>query len=422
MSFKAATVRNVIIGALLFVLGLVLGNTYISPGSLPFISSTLKFKSQYGLTDTRKVENIDAPSDLANVDFSQFWEVWQILEEDYIDPSKIDRQDMVYGAIRGMTAALDDSYTMFLPPEQDKRAAEELAGAFYGVGIELGYIDGVLAIVAPLKGMPAEQAGAQAGDLILRVKDEAKGLDEETTDWSLAKALEEIRGERGTRVELTLYRPEENGEPFTLNILRDEIVIPSVEMEFVEHAGKRAAHITLSRFGDRTRDEWNEIVEEIIAQTPQVDMVLLDMRNNPGGYFDESIYVASEFVNKGTVVTQQGRYNSKSFPVDGRGRLQNIPVVVLVNKGSASASEIVAGALKDLRDVQLVGETTFGKGTVQDRRHLSNGGGLHVTVAKWLLPDGQPISKDGIEVDVPVENDPETEQDEVVLRAIETVQ
>lgn len=421
MSSKATTVRNIIIGALLFILGIVIGYRYITPGTLPFISNQLKNISQIGLRDTRKVENIAAPAELSDVDFSQFWEVWQILEQEYIDPSKLDRQEMVYGAIQGMTASLDDSYTMFLPPQEDKRAAEELAGAFYGVGIELGYIDGVLAIVAPLKGMPAEQAGAQAGDLILRVKDEAKGLDEETTDWSLSKAVEEIRGERGTFVELTLFRPEENTEPFTITIARDEIVIPSVEMEYVEHNGKRVAHIILSRFGDRTHDEWDEIVADITAQN-NIDGVLLDMRNNPGGYFDESIYIASEFVNRGTIVTQQGRYNSQSFPVDGKGRLQNVPVVVLVNKGSASASEIVAGALRDLRDVQLVGETTFGKGTVQDRRHLSQGGGLHVTVAKWLLPDGNPIGKDGIEVDVPVEDDPQTEQDEVVLRAIETVQ
>lgn len=410
-------ISNAIILFLCFTLGIVIGHTYVKPGTIPFLKSAQGEMS--GGVDSRALANITKPNGLGEVDFSQFWEVWQILESEYIDPVKIDRQEMIYGAIQGMTASLDDGYTVFLPPEQDKRTAEELSGSFYGVGIELGYIDGILAVVAPLRGMPADLAGVKAGDLILRVKDPKTNFDEETTDWSLAEAVNNIRGEKGTQVQLTLLRPEEKSDPFELSIPRDEIVIPSAELEFVEHNGKRAAHIILSRFGDRTEMEWNEIVAKINTEGDAVDVVLLDMRNNPGGYFDQAIAVASEFVTKGTIVSQQGRYSSKPFPATGKPRLNELPLVVLVNKGSASASEIVAGALRDLAKVQLVGETTFGKGTVQDRRHLSGGGGLHVTVAKWLLPSGDLISKEGIAVDVEVKNDPATEVDEVVQKAIE---
>jgi len=413
--------RNLIIGILLFVLGVVVGQRYLEPGSFPLLKKTLS-NATTDLVDTRTVSNLSTPDSLdEDIDFNQFWEVWQLLERDYIDPAKIDRQEMVYGAIRGMTAAVGDPYTMFLPPEQDKRAAEDLAGSFYGIGIELGYIDGILAVVAPLRGMPAEQAGIQAGDLILRVKDEAKNLDEETTDWSLSRAVDEIRGERGTKVQLTLLRPEANTEPFELSIPRDEIVIPSVELAFVEHNGRRVAHIILSRFGDRTEAEWDEAVSTILTEkkTGQVDGVLLDMRNNPGGYFDQAIRVASEFVRRGTIVSQKGRLTNIPYPAEGEARLTELPVVVLVNRGSASASEIVAGALRDLKETKLVGEQTFGKGTVQDRRHLSNGGGLHITIAKWLLPNGDNISDEGLPVTVEVQNNPETPEDEVVNRAIE---
>jgi len=414
---KRHNVTNAVILILCFTLGVVIGHRYIKPGAIPFLSSA---QSGVGVAgDMRTLANITKPKEVADVDFGEFWDVWQILEKEYVDPSKLDRQEMVYGAIQGMTAAVGDDYTVFLPPEEDKRAAEELSGSFYGVGIELGYIDGILAVVAPLRGMPADKAGVKAGDLILRVKDSKTNFDQETNGWSLSEAVSRIRGEKGTQVQLTLLRPEEKAEPFELSIPRDEIIIPSVELEFVEHNGQRAAHLILSRFSDRTESEWNDAVAKILAEGSAVDLVVLDMRNNPGGYFDQAISVASEFVSKGTVVSQQGRYSSKPFPATGKPRLDDLPLVVLVNRGSASASEIVAGALRDLEGTKLVGETTFGKGTVQDRRQLPAGGGLHVTVAKWLLPSGTPISKEGINVDVEATDDPETEPDEVVQKAIE---
>ena len=408
------SIINWSITGLVFILGIIVGHRYIKPGQLPFLPAP-----EHSQSTTSRVVNISQPGQFKDVSFQQFWEVWQLLETDYLDATKIDQEQMVYGAIQGMTAAIGDPYTMYLPPEQDQRAEEELAGAFYGVGIELGYIDGTLAVVAPLKGMPAEQAGVKAGDLILHVRDDRKGLDEDSAKWSLDEAVTKIRGEKGTEVTLTLYRKTNGAEPFDVSVPRGEIVIPSVELVFVEENGKRAAHIQLSRFGERTKAEWDAIVGQILVQEDSVDVILLDMRNNPGGFFDGAIMVTSEFVKSGTVVSQQGKFSTKDFKVEAGGRLAAIPLKVLVNKGSASASEIVAGALRDLKQAPLVGEQTFGKGTVQDRKQLPDGGGIHITVARWLLPNGGSIQDGGLPVDTEVKDDIETEQDEVVLKALE---
>jgi carboxyl-terminal processing protease len=418
---KFSDLKNLVVIGLVFVLGVIIGQKYLNSSSVSFLSNSLSKNQGQQLLNSAIVEGVDAPSNLRTVDFQQFWEVWQIIEKEYLEPEKIDRQEMVYGAIQGLTSALGDAYTMYLPPEQDKRAAEDLAGSFYGVGIELGYIDGILAIVAPLRGMPAEQAGAQAGDLILKVKDEAKGLDEETTDWSLSKAVDSIRGEKNTQVQLTLARPSKGGEVFELTIPRGEVVISSVELEFIERDQKKYAQVILSRFGDRTLDEWNEAVAKIVEQGSTVDAVILDMRNNPGGYFEEAIFIVSEFAVRGNVVSQKGRYGTTDFPVNRKGKLQGKEVVILVNQGSASASEIVAGALRDLVGAKLVGQPTFGKGTVQDRRQLPGGAGLHITIAKWLLPNGDSIPEEGLTVDHEATDDPNTDQDEVVITAIDVL-
>lgn len=367
-----------------------------------------------------KLIDTQAPRDKSEVDFGIFWEVWQLLEKDYIDQEKLDADTMVHGAIQGMTASIGDPYTMYLPPEQNERSAADLAGSFYGVGIELGYVDGILAAVAPLSGTPADEAGVRAGDLIINVKDEAKGLDESTEGWSLNRAVEEIRGPKGTPVVLTLVR-EGVDQPFDVSINRGEIIVKSVELEFVEHEGKRIAHIMLSRFGERTNGEWDDVVSQIVGQKNSIDGIVLDMRNNPGGFFNDAIYIASEFISNGVIVSQKDVAGQEDYTTQGRGRLVGIPVEVLVNKGSASASEIVAGALRDQLQAKLVGQQTFGKGTVQDRRELSNGGGIHITIARWLLPSGQWIHEEGIPVDVEVEQDYETEADEQLLKAIEVL-
>ncbi len=422
--------RNFLVAALLIILGGVLGYKYAQTGTLPLNSQVALNKI---LSQTAQ------PSEYKNVDFSTFWEVWGELQRDYLRTEDIKAEKMVDGAISGMTAALGDPYTMYLPPEIDKRAEEELAGSFGGVGIELGYKDGTLAVVAPLKGTPADAAGVKAGDLIIHVKDPTKNLDEDTTNWSLTEAVNKIRGKNGSEVTLTLLREEGStpapatvvpapvasgtprpvyGKPFEVTVARGEIIVKSVEMQFVSQAGKKAAVITLTRFGERTQQEWDDAVSAILRE-PGVTGIVLDMRNNPGGFFDGAISIASDFIKSGIVVSQKGKTTQQDFKTKGRARLANYPVEVLVNKGSASAAEIVAGALRDDRDAKLFGEKTFGKGTVQDRRELSNGGGLHVTIAEWLLPKGESIHHTGIPVTVEVTDDQATPEDEVVLRAID---
>lgn len=397
--------RNILLSVLLVVLGVVIGYR-VGHGNFSF-NPQLAFG---------EVIDRQQPTQYQDVSFDTFWEVWSELEQDYLKTDKLDPNKMVDGAISGMTAALGDPYTVYLPPEIDKRTQEELAGAFSGVGIELGYKDNVLAVVAPLNGTPADRAGVKAGDLILHVKDEKKNLDSDTAGWSLTEAVNNIRGERGTQVALTLYR-EGTEEPFDVNLTRDEIIVNSVELEFTEQAGKKVAHVKLSRFGERTNDEWDDAVAKILAE-PGVDGVILDMRNNPGGFFDGAIKVASDFIENGIVVSQKGKTTQQDYRAQGQARLAEFPVEVLVNRGSASASEIVAGALRDQRGAKLFGEKTFGKGTVQDRRQLSNGGGLHVTIAQWLMPKGESIQDTGLPADIEVEDNTDTPEDEVLIRAI----
>lgn len=371
-------------------------------------------------SELARIVNEDKPRDRSNVDFKIFWEVWNLLESEYVDQEALDAKKMVDGATSGMTAALGDPYTMYLPPKENERSGQDLAGSFYGVGIELGYIDGVLAAIAPLEGTPAQKAGVQAGDLIIRVKDKEKNIDEDSSTWPLDKAVDVIRGPKGSIVTLTVVRKGLD-KPLDIDIARGEIIVKSAELKFVEYNGKKVAHIKLSRFGERTNGEWDDIVDNILVEKNNIAGIVLDMRNNPGGFFDGAIDVASEFIKDGVIVSQKDKVSQEDFKSTGRARLAGIPVEVLVNKGSASASEIVAGALRDRLGSKLIGEKTFGKGTVQDRRELSNGGGIHITISKWLLPAGAWIHKEGIPVDVEVQGNPDTPEDEQLLKAIEVL-
>jgi carboxyl-terminal processing protease len=370
------------------------------------------------------VVNKAAPPERRLIDFSLFWQVWEELERSYLDPSLIDPENMVYGAISGMTSSLGDPYTVFLAPDENKQTKENLSGSFFGVGIQIGFKDHQLAVIAPIKDMPAEQAGIKAGDIILRIIDRGKGVDQNTDGLPLPEAVSLIRGDRGTQVTLQIFR-EGIEEPFDVSIVRKEIVIPSVEIEFipVEGRDKSVAHLKLTQFGERTLGEWDEAVDKILSERGQIVGIILDMRNNPGGYLSGSVDIAGEFLVDGTVVVQQGRARSETFKVQKPGRLVGIPLVVLVNGGSASASEIVAGALRDRLGVVLVGEQTFGKGTVQEAVELSGGAGLHVTTSKWILPSGQEINDKGLTPDLTVsleeEGEGKDEVDEQLEKAVE---
>ena len=411
--------KNFTVSLLLIVLGLTLGFRYAREGKilglrLGFLDDLVQREQNTNLSTL-----IDSSAD-APVSMNTFWEVWSLLERDYLETEKIDHSKMIDGAISGMVWGLGDPYTTYLPPDDNEKAGEDLAGSFYGAGIELGYINGFVGIIAPLNGSPAEKAGILAGDMITHVKDETKDLDEDTTDWTLDDAVKHIRGQKGVPVYLTILR-EGSSETKVIEIIRDEIIVESVELKFVENNGKKVAHLKVSKFGERTMTEWNAAVKSILQQENQISGIVLDLRNNPGGYFDTSIEMASDFVKSGIVVSQKSKYSVKDYRSDGKARLMGIPTVILVNKGSASASEIVAGALKDDLGIRLIGEKTFGKGTVQDRRELSNGGGLHITVGRWLTPSGNWIHEDGLEVDVEVEQNYETEEDEVLNKAIEVL-
>ncbi|PIS13846.1 peptidase S41 [Candidatus Shapirobacteria bacterium CG09_land_8_20_14_0_10_47_13] len=350
------------------------------------------------------------PAAHANLDFSLFWEVWDRLAANYLDKGAIKPAQMIYGAIQGMTAALGDPYTVFLPPTENKQTKDDLNGAFEGVGIQLGYDkDENLIVVSPLKDLPAAKAGIKAGDLILKIDTK------ETTGVSLPEAVSLIRGPAGTKVRLTL-RHEEEQNAFEKELIREAIVVSSVEVSFVD----KVAVLKLSRFGERTDEEWNKGIDEVINHQPGVSGLILDLRNNPGGYLSGSIFTAAEFLNSGVVVQQeQANGQRESFAVERKGKLINLPVVVLINKGSASAAEILAGALQEHKRARVVGEKSFGKGTIQEAQELTGGAGLHITTARWLLPSGKSIDKNGITPDVEVKDDPATTIDEQLEKAKE---
>jgi len=341
---------------------------------------------------------------LKEVDFNLFWDTWNKLEEKFIDKKKLDRKKMFYGAIKGMVASLGDPYTFFLTPDENKQSKNDLEGKFEGIGAQLGLKDNRVIVVAPLKDSPAEKAGVRAGDFINKVD----GKD--TKDWTLTQAVSQIRGPKGTKVTLTLQRDKKE---FDVTIIRDEIKVKSVELSF-EHKKDcqkdclQVAYVKINQFGDNTNDEWDKAVFEIKNQwqKKQIKGLILDLRDNPGGYLESAVYLASDFLPSGAMVVKQESTTgfNQQYKVIRQPNLIGIPLVILINKGSASASEILAGALRDHKKATLVGEKSFGKGSVQEALDLKEGAGLHVTVAKWILPNGDWINSKGIEPQIKIEN------------------
>lgn len=362
--------------------------------------------------------NAAPTANVKNIDFSLFWDAWNTVEKKFIDKKKLDTQKMFYGSIKGMVAALDDPYTFFLTPEENKQSKDDLGGKFEGIGAQLGLKDNQIIVVAPLKNSPAEKAGVKAGDAIVKVDDQpVKG-------WTLPQAVSKIRGNKGTKVKLTINR---NSKDIDFVIVRDQIIVESVELSYVQNT----AYLKVNQFGDNTNDEWDAKVDEIVQkwQQKQIKGLVLDVRDNPGGYLDSAVYLASEFLPQGKLIVKQESTTdtNRDYYAVRFGKLQDIPLVILINKGSASASEILAGALRDHKRARLIGEKTFGKGSVQEALDLKTGAGLHVTVAKWILPNGDWINSKGIEPQIAVENTiPEgntltNENDSQLKKAIEEV-
>lgn len=360
------------------------------------------------------------PEGQKELNFALFWKVWDTMTDKYYDQSKLIESNMVYGAIAGMVSAAGDPYTMFLPPEQNKLVEDDLQGNFSGVGIEIGFKGNQLAVTAPLPGSPAEDAGIQAGDLIIGLKDEAKDIERSTQGMSLPEAVKIIRGPANTKVTLMVMR-EGSEQPLDVELTRKTIEVPSVKTAYVGD-NSDIMHIKIQKFGAETVTEWNKAVIELLTK-PNIDKVVLDVRNNPGGYMQAAIQIGGEFTEKGKVIVieDHGNNNKTEYKSQEIGRLRNKKVVILVNGGSASASEILSGSLRDNLGVKLIGEKTFGKGTIQEPLQLENGAGLHVTIAKWLTPKEIWVHGEGLSVDVEIKDNKETEEDEQLQEAIKTV-
>ncbi|HSX18964.1 MAG TPA: S41 family peptidase, partial [Candidatus Saccharimonadales bacterium] len=330
-----------------------------------------------------------------NIDFSLFWQVLDSLPKTYYDKTAIDGQKILYGAISGMVKSLGDPYTAFLDPKQNSEIKGELSGSYEGVGMELGFNkDKRLTVMSPISGTPAEKAGILPKDLILKIDNK------DTFDMTLPQAVDLIRGAAGTSVKLTLAH-DGSTDTYQVEVARAKITIKSVDLSFKNDAkGHKVGIIKVKTFGETTDGEWDEAVNQIQLQGAKA--VVVDMRNNPGGLFTSAIHLGSEFIS-GTIVKQQSADgNIKSFSADHQGELSKIPMVVLVNGGSASAAEIFTGAIQDNKRGKIIGELTFGKGTVQDAVDLPGGSGLHVTIAKWLTPNGTWVHTVGIKPDIEV--------------------
>lgn len=350
-----------------------------------------------------------------DLDFSLLYKVRASLNRSFLEKDKMNFKDMTYGAISGFVASLEDPYTVFLSPSENKSSEEELKGEFGGVGISLGYVDRILAVMTPLSKTPAERAGLKAKDLIIKIVDKENKVDKDTSGISLSEAVNLIRGKVGTKVTLTIARVGEP-KPMEIELTREIINVPAVDLVWKDYKGKKIAWVSLYKFTDKTYEQWPEIVKQIKTRNNDTNYggIVLDLRNNPGGYLEASVLVASDFLRNGVVVTQQDSSGKKQeYKVDKtRGGLLLDKMIVLVNGGSASASEILAGAIADNKRAKLVGEKTFGKGTVQMPESFADGSGLHVTIAKWLLPSGKNIHKEGVVPDIELKWGEKTEEDQ----------
>lgn len=397
-SFTAVVLASFV--AFLIGIGIGFGQGVRASGSTENIFSSVKNQISSTLTSgTVKGVGSSVPKDISSdVDFELFWDVWNDMKRHYYK-QPIDDKTLFYGALRGLASAVDDPYTTFFEPKDAESFEQDLKGEFSGIGAEIGMKSSQLQVIAPLPDSPAERAGVRAGDYILKINDEdASGL-------SVEAAVMKIRGEKGTTVKLHLGRimkmekGQDKAEEVDIEIVRDVIVVKSAIME---DKGDGIYLIKIRSFDENVDKTFSGLVDQIAKKNPKG--IVIDVRNDPGGYLDRVINILGEWMPNEDVVLQrkQGEITQR-LKASGEGRLKGVPTVVLINGGSASASEILAGALQDSKNATIVGETSFGKGSVQDYLQYGDGSAVKITISEWLTPKERSINKEGIKPDIQVD-------------------
>lgn len=385
-----------------FIVGRYASTDLFQGASLPALITPSSSQTEY---------QTGTPQELTGL-FEPFWESWDIIHEQYID-QPVDNEVLMRGAIKGMFESLGDQHSSYMDPYQFEQANIPLEQEYEGIGAWVDTTAEYVTIFSPMPGSPAESAGLRPGDKVIAVD----GEDMTGIDGSLV--IRRILGPAGSTVRLTIVRDEET-EPFDVEIIRARITVPSVTTEMLDDG---IAYVQIIQFAENTRAELRDKLEDVLDQDPVA--MIVDLRNNGGGYLTTAVEVTSEFLGEGVVLIEEyGDGTQKEFNALSAGLATEIPLVVLVNEGSASASEIMAGALQDHQRAQLVGATTFGKGTVQNWIPLSRGtqGAVRITVARWLTPDGRQIHETGLQPDFVVElteEDIHAERDLQLEKAIE---
>jgi carboxyl-terminal processing protease len=338
----------------------------------------------------------EAKSQSINLD--EYWQVWGKIQDKYVDVENVNEEDIVYGSIKGLVNSLGDPYSSFMTPSETEIFQSSLNSELEGIGAELSVEDNLLVVVSPLKNSPAEQAGIKPGDIIFEIDHQ------DATDYSFLEAVHHIRGKRGSTVVLGIIREGED-EPLEISIVRDKIELESVSSKELDD---NLFYISLNQFSDDTEKEFFEATNQAILLQPKG--IILDLRFNGGGYLDSAVNILGEFLADGSVavVIESGADKMREeLKTQGSQKLADIPLVVLINEGSASASEILAGALQDYGIATIIGTTSYGKGTVQEVEILDDNSSLRITIAKWLTPLGRSINQEGVSPDIISELDEE---------------
>lgn len=393
VSQKTAIIAILIVFICAFFTGAIVGKNFIPQKLIP----SLRF--------------LPIPQDIdPDLNYNLLWQIWLSIKDRYVTQPVSD-QDLFYGSIKGLVAGLKDPYSVFLEPDLAKKFLEDMSGSFEGIGIEIGIKNDRLTIIAPLLDTPAYRAGLRSGDKIY-------GIDgQDTLGMILDEVVHLIRGERGTPVVLTIWR-EDDFATQDIEIIRDIIEIKTVSWEL---KGNSIAYVKISHFSEDTWRDFQDITRIVLMADP--NGLIIDLRNNPGGYLDTAVNMAGHWLEKDIItISKDAKEKEIEYRSQGRGDFKHLPTIVLVNQGSASASEILAGALQDYKQATVLGEKTFGKGSVQELETYADGSALKLTVAHWYTPLGRSINEEGILPDIEIEmtkEDYELERDPQLEQALE---